>query len=131
MDDPRNTSLMRYYALTITPISRKPQKVNTFDNALDRYEKKLKVKITNRHYEIAPLTRKLHVHCLMEQSKNNDYIHEFNGQKNHNICFKPCVDVRGWIEYSSKEKKKELIPRKWEVVDHFHFDNIGGEADTL
>lgn len=101
---------MIYYALTITPHSRKPVSSVALNRSMDRYEKQNNVSISPRYFEISPMTKKRHVHALITHTDGDFTIASFKHQKNHNVLIKPVFDKAGWLAYASKDTvKKRLV----------------------
>ena len=92
--------MIHYYALTITPVGKRPYTKTAFTRSLDKYEKNMGIRITHRNFEIAPKTKKLHLHALVASDIE---VLDFRHQKNHNVRFDVCTDKAGWIKYITKE----------------------------
>lgn len=100
--------MSRYYALTVNTRSQKNRpSEKSYNRALDKLETVYDIVIFPRYFEIAPLTGKLHVHCMVTQDLSNPPIKDVVGQKNHIIKFKPIWHKSGWLDYAAKDQPKK------------------------
>lgn len=121
--------MSRYYALTInTRSNRNPPNAFSYNKACDKYELKYGVQIFPRYFEIAPKTKKLHVHCLVTQDLKNDKIEKFIGQKNHNIDFELCMNKAAWLNYIGKDQKLEK-PKQKNLFNRSKDSNVMRETE--
>lgn len=108
--------MSKFYGLTLNTTvnsrSGRAPGIKAYMRSLDTLEKKYAVEIFPRMFETAPKTGKLHVHCLVTQSLNDEPITKMVSLKSHRVHFEPLVCKAAWLNYISKEAEPSIVRSK-------------------